>query len=282
MADNILEATQEGIPLTDVRFTGICVKSCPLASDTAPVCDFHEPSKCYVVPMDTTEIFFRCLPFSQKNKTFVSSTCLDPIGAEPSCTIAKFVAGSCSEVCKVVSETNLVEDTAELYPNPIMDQMESVFLLVGRLMGDVESAGPVILLIGGGGAFALGLVWLIALKYFAGCMVWVTCLVTMISLTILSLYCSIKGGVIPADAFDSLSKFAPMNVTSEFQTAQDTELAQFTAAAYVLWALTLILFLLMIAMMKRIRVAIAILRESSKCIQVCFVLRGWMNICEYL
>lgn len=275
MADNILEATQEGIPLSDIRFTGICVKDCPKADDVDPVCDFHDDSKCYTVPMDTTEIFFRCLPFSQENKTFVSSKCLDPVDAEPNCTVSRFITGKCSEVCKVVSNTNLVEETQELYPNPIVDQMESIFLLLGRLMGDVESAGSLILLVGGGMSFALGMLWLVALKYFAGCMVWVTCFVVMISLTCLSLYCSIKGAVIPAHAFESLSKYAPMNVSSEFQAAQDTELAQFTIAAYVLWCLTLVLFLLMIAMMKRIRIAIAILRESSKCIQKMPLLLVW-------
>ena len=56
----------------------------------------------------------------------------------------------------------------------------------GRFMDDIRKALPVILVCGGAVSFFLGLGYLVFLKFFAGCMVWLTvlsCFLVLVAIT---------------------------------------------------------------------------------------------------
>ena len=267
VSDDMLYAMQNNIPVTQMNFYGFCVDSCPKAGQVK--CGYANDS-CWTAPLDTENVFFRCLPIVEKNETVLNTTCIDPKGADPTCTVEKYFSKQCSQVCKVKQIQKEVWDTEESTPNPVFDQLQGAAQILGRLTGDVENALPVVLGVGGAGALGLGIVWLVFLQYFAGCMVWVTCLLVVATLALLSLYCSVKAELIHPNELPGFSKLGNATITDELRAAHSTERAQFEVAAYICWGITGILFLLILAMKKRIKIAIAIIREASKCIQVSY------------
>lgn len=84
----------------------------------------------------------------------------------------------------------------------------------------------------------------------------------------LSLYCSVKAEIIDPKKVPGLSKLANQNHTAQVEAATGTEKQQFVVLSYFTWGVTAILFVLILAMKKRIKIAIGIIREASKCIQV--------------
>ena len=269
--DDMLYAMENNIALTSIEFYGFCVETCPKADDS--VCGYSDED-CLTVPLDTENVFFRCLPVTDSNSTVIETVCTDPVGADPDCSIDKYLIGDCSIICKIVREKSEVWTTTESSPNPLLDQLQGVASTLGRLTGDIENTGPIVLVIGGIGAVVLGVFWLLFLQYFASIMVWLTCFLVVITMFILSLYCSVKAEIISADSF-GLSDFIPDDVTAELEAAQSENRTQFQIASYFLWALTFIILALILAMKKRIKIAIAIIREASRCLRMMPLLILW-------
>lgn len=66
-----------------------------------------------------------------------------------------------------------------------------------------------------------------------------------------------------------------IDTTALAVTSDENTKLQFKAAAYVSWVVTGVVFLLLVAMRKRLKIAIAIIRESSKAIQKLPMLLIW-------
>ncbi|KAJ0409344.1 hypothetical protein ATCC90586_000581 [Pythium insidiosum] len=283
--EDMLVALTHQVPLTKMPFFGVCVAACPLAGDT--VCTYDNAT-CWTTTLDTTAVLFRCVPLdSKQNETVLAQRCLDPIGADPDCTADRFLSKACpGPVCKTREVQKNVWQVEATTPNPLLEQLQGHLQTLGRLVSDARAAAGVILLVGGGGAMLLGVVWLVVLQFFAGCMVWLTCWLVILGLILLSLFCSVRGGVIDVSGLAFLNgsdsealKSVQDDIaaaTQQLQTQGDaTTRHQFEAAAYVLWVLTAIVFLLLLAMRKRIHIAIAVIRESSRAIKKMPLLLLW-------
>ncbi|OWY97571.1 Choline transporter [Phytophthora megakarya] len=182
---------------------------------------------------------------------------IDLKGADPTCTVNWNEAGECDTVCNTKrSHKEVWEVVATGATSPLLTQLQGNLEVLGRLLNDM-SAAP----------------WLIVLQFSAGCVVWLTCLLVFIGLILLSLFCSVRSGLISSEALNRLSFFNATTMSMVMDTSalavtsdQKTKL-QFKAAAYVSWVITGVIFLLLIPMRKRLKIAIAIISESSKAIQ---------------
>lgn len=240
--------------------------------------DATEKDECWTAALDTEEIFFRCLPIQNEIKEILSSECVDPIDAEPNCDLEMFLLGKCDSICKFQKIVSKVTDTSETTPNPFTEKLHSYVNILKRLMGDVEQAGPMVLVLGGVVALLAGLAWLLLLQYFAGVMIWLTCALVLLFLTLISLYCSAKAELIAPSHFgissNDLSNVSGLD-TELYTVAHDDEIDQFKVLAYLGWVITGVLFLLILAMRQRIRIAVAIFKEASRCIQAMPTLIAW-------
>ncbi|KAI9997472.1 hypothetical protein PInf_001375 [Phytophthora infestans] len=142
-------------------------------------------------------------------------------------------AGECNAICNTKrAHKEVWEVEATGGTSPLLSQLQGNLQDLGRFLNDMYAARSVVLLVGGLGALILGLLWLVVLQFFAGCVVWLTCSLVLIG-------------------------------------DENTKL-QFKSAAYVSWVVTTVVLLLIISMRKRLKVAIAIIRESSNLGSLCF------------
>lgn len=276
--EDLLEATAAGLEVASIQFFGVCVATCPLAG--ARVCTY-DGSSCWVQAQDTAAMLFRCVPVASQNETVLSEECIDPVGADPACTSARFLKRECAGVCHTKRIQKAVWEVEATTANPLVTQLQGGLQVLGRFVNDMNAAKWLVLLVGGGGAMLLGIAWLLVLQFFAGCMVWLTCVLVLLLLVLMSLFCSFRSGIISADDLNGLSFLAAADVNATetasltAATADHATQLQFRAAAYIVWTLSGIVFVLLIAMRKRIHIAIAIIRESSKAIKTLPLLLVW-------
>ncbi|GMF30779.1 unnamed protein product [Phytophthora lilii] len=233
---------------------------------------------CWVVAQDTEAAFFRCLPVASTSETVLEEVCIDPEGADPTCTLDRYENGECNTVCNTKrAHKEVWEVEATGGTNPLLTQLQGNLQVLGRFLNDMYAARSVVLLVGGLGALILGVVWLIVLHFFAGCVVWLTCSLVLIGLLLLSLFCSVRSELISSEHFSGLSfmNATTIDTTALATTSDENTKLQFKAAAYVSWVATCVVFLLLVAMRKRLKIAIAIIRESSKAIQKLPMLLIW-------
>lgn len=276
--EDLLEATAAGIEVANMKFFGVCVSKCPLAG--ARVCTYDN-SSCWVQAQDTSAVLFRCIPVASQNETVLSVECIDPVGADPACTNAKSLKRECAVVCHTKRVQKAVWEVEATTTNPLVEQLQGGLQVLGRFLNDMNAAKWLVLLVGGVGAMLLGVFWLLVLQFFAGCMVWLTCVLVLFGLVLMALFCSFRSGIISADDLSGLSFLAEAGVNATetaaltAATTDSSTQLQFKVAAYVVWTLSGIVLLLLVAMRKRIHIAIAIIRESSKAIKTLPLLLVW-------
>ncbi|KAL3671943.1 hypothetical protein V7S43_002610 [Phytophthora oleae] len=273
--EDLLVAAANGVSPSKAKFFGICVESCPVAG--SKTCTYGGET-CWTVAQDTEAALFRCLPVPSSNGTVLEEVCIDPQGADPTCTVDLYEAGECDTVSntkRAYKEVWEVEATGGT--SPLLSQLQGNLQVLGRFLNDMYAARSVVLLIGGLGALILGLIWLIVLQFFAGCVVWLTCSIVLIGLILLSLFCSVRSELISSEQLSGLSflNATTIDTTAIAAASDENTKLQFKAAAYVSWVVTGVVFLLIIAMRKRLKIAIAIIRESSKAIQKLPILMIW-------
>ncbi|ETK89988.1 hypothetical protein F441_06276 [Phytophthora nicotianae CJ01A1] len=273
--EDLLIAAANGVSPSNAKFFGVCVESCPTAG--SKTCTYGNET-CWVVAQDTESAFFRCLPVVSTNETVLDEVCIDPKGADPNCTVDLYEAGECDTICNTKrSHKEVWEVEATGGTSPLLSQLQGNLQVLGRFLNDMYAARSVVLLVGGLGALILGMLWLIVLQFFAGCVVWLTCSLVLIGLILLSLFCSVRSELISAEDIGALSflNATTIDTTALAVTSDENTKLQFKAAAYVSWVVTAVVFLLIIAMRKRLKIAIAIIRESSKAIQQLPMLLLW-------
>jgi choline transporter-like protein 2/4/5 len=70
-------------------------------------------------------------------------------------------------------------------------------------MNDLQSSIIVILVCGAGVSLLLGFVWLVMMKWCAGCMVWLTLLSAIAALVIVTIVSYFKAGILTSSQFSS-------------------------------------------------------------------------------
>jgi choline transporter-like protein 2/4/5 len=140
----------------------------------------------------------------------------------------------------------------------------------------MNTKGPAIVIIGGLVAALCGFVWLVLLRYFAGFFVWLAIFVLFLALSITSLYCFVKAGIIKIAEVAALTATVDttVNISSALATsydglgasAEEEQTQFFTYAAYLSAMITLVYLTIILLMRKNIKIAVAVIKEASKAV----------------
>ena len=282
-----------------IRFYGVCVESCPSFGDW--VCDgegetaipdkdareielelclqrslnkggsflFKDPglipypkcvdlfTHCWKIDSDTRPIFYRCLPLNDVNTTSTED-CLYPSNK------LKTSDPACSK--KLTVQTTKTEQPAK--KNYLYEQLNSVFATVMRYFGDVQRSYHVILVCGGVGALVVGLIWLVLLRWAAGCMVWSSILFIITSAFLTTCFCFAKAGLIGTTDLEMITGVDPSQAAkySSYMDIDEQNKEAWRWVAYICAVLFVVLLLAITSMRSKIGIAIGIVKETSKAV----------------
>ena len=216
---------------------------------------------CYQLPFGSTDILFRCL--YQYNSTTIAGEkmCTDPPNLKAS-----------DDKCVKTSQMSITAKEEPAKEDLVAKQMATATAMFTTYVADVIKAGPTILLVGGLGAAAFGFVWLILLRYLAGCFVWLAIWLLFIVLLASSLYSFTKAGIINvADAAAASGiTVSGSTLTTGYgglgASNDDADKEMFTYIAYILAAVTFVYVTVILLMRKNIKIAVAIIKETSKAV----------------
>lgn len=242
-----------------------------LGEDTARAIKGH----CWYVPLDSLDYFYRCL-WQRSKEEHIEEMCLSPpsmagVMLTEETTQAEY--DSC--ITKRRITTTIQEGEAQ--ENPVITQLFDATEKIGRYVGDAQNASLVIWCVGLGLSAVLGYVFLLLARKFAGCMVWTVVFLTILIFILMTFMSFVKAGIISSDDINSVSDdFASVtggavNVTEVpgdiADAADGTQQEVWTWIAYVMTALTLILIVLVVFWSKKIKIAIAVIREASDAVR---------------
>ena len=143
---------------------------------------------------------------------------------------------------------------------------------IQEYLEDLLKAWMVIVLCGFLGGLVFSIVYMTFLRYFAGCMAWVTVISFNVILIALTLYCALKGGLIGADEVGISNSGSSTNATlvgntTSWSVGEDSENAEtFEYVTYLMAAITGIALLFTLLMIRRLMIAIAVLKVASQAI----------------
>eukprot|EP00227_Mantoniella_beaufortii_P011672 CAMPEP_0197577324 /NCGR_PEP_ID=MMETSP1326-20131121/1998_1 /TAXON_ID=1155430 /ORGANISM="Genus nov. species nov., Strain RCC2288" /LENGTH=699 /DNA_ID=CAMNT_0043140379 /DNA_START=89 /DNA_END=2188 /DNA_ORIENTATION=+ len=145
--------------------------------------------------------------------------------------------------------------------------------LLQDYLEDLIKAWVVIVVAGFLGGLIFSIIWMFFLRYFSGCMAWVTVLMTNLILIALTVYCGMKAGLIGDDTVGVSYITASTNTTLSgasaslgVDTGASEDAAVFEIATYIMAALTVLAFLFTLLMIRRIMIAVACLKVASQAI----------------
>lgn len=309
--DLIEQSSNPSLSLDDFSFYGLCVASCPnvgkyicndeteaeiqgessLTNDETREEERKKratsllvlPSKkqCWFVALPSEQVFYRCLQRTESNATSVEK-CVVP-GDEPEYYDNVNGVQTPNDKCEVKHVITTSETVQPAQENPLYSTMQTLGATIGRIIGDLQETWPVFNLYGGVLGLVLSFVFVILLRFCAGCIVWITLWSFVVLLLLFALMLSTKGGLIGSSdlsAFTSktasIAAAAGINSTDVSTTAiafpQTMQASQgkqkaYAVAAYVSYALAGVAFLLVCFFQKKIRIAVGIVKEASRVLQ---------------
>jgi choline transporter-like protein 2/4/5 len=295
---DLYDPSRGGDPMK-IPFYGVCVKKCPKQLEVLSVED-----KKYLVNMNTTDVFFRCLPFYNVQHTMLiqcgtckagencrdscssaikgflpaNATCMDakiPCSSGPDCEFQ--LALNIPQCLTAIKYENTVTEKGAR-SDPIFDSLNTGTAVITRMVGDLEMAAPGVLVSGGIIAVVMGLTWLFALQKFAGCMVWFTIFAVLLVLLLVTLFMAYMAGAITVDdVMGAVQDSAPEGVTVDaaidpaeygvMSSAADGQKNAYEFGMYLFLTIDVIFLCLLVFMWKNIQIAVEIIRISSKALR---------------
>jgi choline transporter-like protein 2/4/5 len=157
--------------------------------------------------------------------------------------------------------------------NPLMDQLYDTGELVARYVSDVDRTKLTIFTCGLLVALVMGFVYLFVIKWFVGCIVWTIVIGVIIALFLFTIFCYFKAGLLDQSVVDSVNNVASKGTEKELVVPEQAQQAdadmqeKWSYVAYIMTAISILVFLLIVAMRKRIKLAIAIMKEASNAVK---------------
>ena len=230
-------------------------------------------TKCWEsTSVDTESLFFRCLP-SKKSSSTVTVECTvlnggtTPTGREAesvSCgpggqnqcekkLADHFAANAATSAgCATSRITDLTRVIGSAAKDPIYDQMSGTFQKVARWVGDVEKSAVPILLSGGLCGMVFSILYLYICGMCATLMVTIVVALIMFTLIAITLYLASLGNLINVSNYCSGASCAEL---SKAATATQDKESLYAALAYVFAVITAIVFVMLIFMRSRLKLA---------------------------
>lgn len=258
-------------------------------------------SSCYKMYVQQSDLFFRCIPQTETNSTCLESpyltyynesvtTMVNSDGETVARPSTNEFCGKCidpefqsdgtptdpsSELCKA-KRTSAQTYELEESSNPVFDQINSWTSLFTRWLGDVTLCKIPIVVSGGAIAIILGCIWLVLLRFFAGTFVWLSIWGLLACFAFLTIQFLIQGNVISVTAVSDIlasitgstdSEETAATVVSSLQVFADQDASQeklYRILGYVMLGITVVFLLLILTMVRKIRLAIGVLKEATK------------------
>jgi hypothetical protein len=271
------------------KFYAICIEACP--KGLTSVCNYDVEKKyttaqkdlclsdlsisssvcneirsnCWTIPIQQTEILFRCLPLT--NLTSGETTkCLFPKGipsaADPRCVLAED------------DKATLIQRPAQ--KNYLFDQLSAAASLWGRYFADLVQASWVILVCAIVLPIVLSFGFIKFLQNCTGVVVWAIIYLTMVVSIVATVAAYLKAGIInPARFISYAEQFAIANgtvaaldsaISGSVLDASANNSDTWRYVAYVMTAVTILLLVVLIAIRKQIAQSIDIITLGADAI----------------
>lgn len=168
---------------------------------------------------------------------------------------------------KDYGETSEVADKIEQMISDYLSEPVKVF---ERYISDLAKAWPVILVCGCVVSFLLSFVWLVLIRYFVACITWVSILLVNLLAIALTIFTYVKAGWIGDDAISGL--VGEDNVdnlkdsSGQSLDASEDNKTTLSVIAIIMTIFTILLFVFTLIMIKRVNLAIRVLRAACQAI----------------
>ncbi|RLN61355.1 hypothetical protein BBJ29_004535 [Phytophthora kernoviae] len=292
-------------PSTLKKLFGVCVPSYPVNEDSksaGATIEYEKAGSPWRLITDSSEVLYRCVELTKIDIT-QSARCVDDC---TDAEVASYESGkvktlncgtnetrnpfvdcgehTCAEMitamrpnCTSLESTREERQIGATTVDPITKMLSRKWNMVARWLGDLQKAAFPILICGGLFAMMLGFFWLVLLRYCAGFFVWFVIVLVVCMQIVVTVFCAYEGNLLDNTRVGStLAKIgvsattvaaSTSYITSAGLTVTDDQAHYWAIACYVLTAVDVLLFLLLVFMCGRIRIAIGIIREASKALQ---------------
>lgn len=241
-------------------------------------------ANCWISPLPTKEYFFRCM-WARETNSNTTNTCQDPetlrgMDLDAAAASSDPNVRELATACVVKKQRSESEQTGGAQENVLLDQMLDTAERVGRYVSDAWKAKLPILICGAVMAVIMGYVWLVIIRFFAWFLVWLTVWLSLFAMLCLTLYAYFKAGLLTAatvnaitDSFNSATGASTsIDTPSELDAADDSIATRWSYFAYLMTAITLIMFVLILYFRTKINTAIGIIKEASTAIRSMLVI----------
>lgn len=217
----------------------------------SPLCKAYM-KHCWKSDMDTRSLFYRCLPAYNETSTTVE-LCENPpnIPADNEACTKK----------KVTKTTNTVQPGKK---NPVFEQLNSVAGEFLRYFADLQKAQWAIIVSGICGGLVFGFLWLMLLRYTAHIVVWLTVFMFVALCAAITLFSYSKAGIIGQN--DMAAIVGSDSSMQAYSSATESSSNAWKYIAYAMTAMTVVAFLVVVLLRKKIGIAIGVIKEASKAV----------------
>jgi len=248
---------------------------------------------CWYVPLESKATLFRCFPKVDANVTDVER-CVrpgnegggfyaykkDPVTQKLEIQLndpdlmtyytnknrkKKWVP---KETCKTTEIESLSFSKRPTQPNPLVDNLQKANAVIGRIFGDLQATTALILINGAVLALVFGFVFLLLLKYCAGPVVWLTVCLVVFLFAATAIFTADKAGLLEDQPLAVELKTAVPDDALQMEADQAKSNQQmYKYAAFFFAGATAVLILMIIAMRKKIKISIGIIRQASAAVR---------------
>ena len=274
--------------MTVIPAKAVCMTKCPNAtiatglSSASFVCNYAGPEGYASATVDEFETqYYDSLSAADKLSSIAMLGPCYPVFVPytpvmnrcvPSVTEEQLTALSSGSAASDMGSTGI--STAQLVTN--INSMSSSRDMIQDYLEDLLNAWLVIAVCGFAGGLIFSIVWMIFLRYFSGCMAWVTVVGVNLLLILLTLYCALKGGLLEMSAIDPVGVTATSTSTNATLTGTNgtigvdlnasDDVKVFEYATYVMAGVAGVALLFTLLMIRRLMIAIACLKVATQAI----------------
>lgn len=286
--------------INDLNLTGVCVESCPSYGDV--ICTDHyrynnggaasqaDTMKCYtdaafaasnrhlcdncwVMALNTTDVFNRCLEL-------ISTT----VTKDSSCFFPSDASSADPSECITINEVVTSRARKPAYSDPFQEYLSSGFQFLTQILSDLTNAQAVIWTCGVAGPFVFAFVYIFSLYFCAWPLVWGTIVGYLLVHLWISIWLWMQSGYLDFGGLENSVVFAgdgtsesnaivndlATNETQEFETVSINESERtndfYLAAAIASSVLYAIGICIIASVYQQVKISVKIIQETSKAI----------------
>jgi choline transporter-like protein 2/4/5 len=311
MNKDLLDAASKGTSVLDTNMYGICVPNCP--KQGPEICNYDQysvdangletytgsPSQklnidwisstgpCWRVGITTTPTLFRCIPeqnqvvtrtercVDEKNESRMYYEIDDRDGptVQSGNRLYSEVTGLPTRFCETIRFEETTTGLESGQENPLFEKMSSITGMFSKWAGDIQTVGVYVGICGIGLSLILGFLFLLWLRFCAGCTVWCVVILVMFLCCTISFGVSVKAGMIGTGYFETTPMAGYSDSLATETNAENQKM--YEVVAWICIITTCVLSVMILFARHKINICVGILRESSHCLRSIPMLILW-------